>query len=412
MPALPTTARVYGLDWLRVLLVFGVFLFHALHPYDAIPWVIKNDETSFAITGLLMLFFPWGLPVLFLVAGASAYFAGLRRTGREFAKERVLRLAVPFALGTILFSPFQAWVVSRHQGTYSGSFVDFLPVWLADLPFFFSPAMVSDWGWHLWFLGFLFAFSLLVWPVQVWLRDGGSGVVDRVGRLVTERRGAILLGVLPLIVVRVALHGVAPEEHGWTDFAYYGLFYLYGIVLLADPRLLAAVRRDWRWGAVMAVVGIATIGGGTGSGAIPDSAWEPLDGPFVGSVLLNAAMPLAAYGAGLVVVAAAVSRLDRDNAFLRYGQSVVVPFYVVHQPVVIAVAAVVVASELGFWVKVAATLVASLAITMLIVEVIRRTPGVRAAFGVKPPQRRDGDGVGVPSASSAASTSSRLTPKR
>ena len=188
MPAQQTTTRVYGLDWLRVLLVFGVFLFHALHPYDAIPWVIKNDETSFAITGLLMLFFPWGLPVLFLVAGASAYFAGLRRTGREFAKERVLRLAVPFAIGTVLLSPVQAWIVARHQEVFSGSFVDFLPVWLGDLPFFFSPAMVSDWGWHLWFLGFLFAFSLLAWPLQVWLRGNGADVDDRVGAFVTRRR--------------------------------------------------------------------------------------------------------------------------------------------------------------------------------------------------------------------------------
>ena len=420
MPEVSTTPRVHGLDWLRVLLVFGVFLFHALHPYDAIPWVIKNDETSFAITGVLMLFFPWGLPVLFLVAGASAYFAGLRRSGRQFAKERTLRLAVPFAVGTVLLAHFQAWVVAQHQGTYSGSLVDFLPVWAGDLPFFFSPAMVSDWGWHLWFLGFLFAFSLLVWPLQRWLSGSGEGVVDRVASYVTAHRGAILLGVVPLIVARVALHGVAPEEHGWTDFVYYGLFYIYGIVLLQDPRLLAAVRRDWKLGAVMAVVGVMTIGGGTGSGFITDAAWEPLDGPDAGSLVLNLAMPLAAYGAGLVVVAMAVAHLDRDTPLLRYGQSVIVPFYVVHQPVVIGVAAVVVASDLGFWVKVAATLVASLAITMLLVEAIRRTPGLRALFGVRrgtggPPgggQLSGGAGVGVPSDSSAASTSSRLTPSR
>ncbi|MGB9375412.1 MAG: acyltransferase family protein [Jiangellales bacterium] len=420
MPTAATTQRVYGLDWLRVLLVFGVFLFHALHPYDAIPWVIKNDETSFAITGVLMLFFPWGLPVLFLVAGASAYFAGLRRSGRQFAKERTLRLAVPFAIGTVLLAPFQAWVVAQHQGIYQGSLLDFIPVWAGDLPFFFSPAMVSDWGWHLWFLGFLFAFSLLVWPLQRWLSGGGAGVVDRVAAFVTAHRGAILLGVVPLIVVRVALHGIAPEEHGWTDFAYYGLFYVYGIVLLQDPRLLAAVRRDWKLGAVMAVVGVMAIGGGTGSGFITDAAWEPLDGPDAGSLMLNLAMPLAAYGAGLVVVATAVAHLDKNTPLLRYGQSVIVPFYVVHQPVVIAVAAVVVAGDLGFWSKVATTLVASLAITMVLVEAIRRTPGVRAVFGVKPAgggaavddQPSGGDGVGVPSDSSAASTSSRLTPSR
>jgi peptidoglycan/LPS O-acetylase OafA/YrhL len=28
--------RLYYLDWLRVLLIFGVFLFHAVHPFDAL----------------------------------------------------------------------------------------------------------------------------------------------------------------------------------------------------------------------------------------------------------------------------------------------------------------------------------------------------------------------------------------
>ncbi|MGA7690431.1 MAG: hypothetical protein WCA29_14500 [Jiangellales bacterium] len=47
--------------------MFAVFLFDALHPYDPIPWVIKKGETSFAITGL-------------------------RRSDRQFARERTLRL--------------------------------------------------------------------------------------------------------------------------------------------------------------------------------------------------------------------------------------------------------------------------------------------------------------------------------
>lgn len=418
-PAAPATPRVYGLDWLRVLLVFGVFFFHALHPYDAISWVVNNDETSVAITGVLMLFFPWVLPVLFLVAGASAYFAGLRRDGRQFAHERALRLAVPFAIGTVLLAPFQAWVVAMHEGVYQGSLLEFVPVWTADLAFFFSPAVVGDWGWHLWFLGFLFAFALLGWPLQRWLSGQGANVVARVAGFVSTHRGTVLLGVVPLVIVRVALHGVAPEEHGWTDFAYYGLFYVYGILLLQDPRLLAAVRREGRLGAGMAVVGVTAIGAGTGSGLITDAAWEPLDGPDAGSLLLNVAMPWAAYGAGLVVVAMAVAHLGKETALLRYGRSVTVPFYVVHQPVVIAVAALVVSSDLGLWLKAATTVVVALAITMTLVEAIRRTPGVRALLGVRlpstggsGPQPSGGEGVGVPSDSSAASTSSRLTPSR
>jgi peptidoglycan/LPS O-acetylase OafA/YrhL len=51
MPRLSTTtdldqqpARLYFLDWLRVVVVLGVFLFHAVHPFDLTAWHIKNAE--------------------------------------------------------------------------------------------------------------------------------------------------------------------------------------------------------------------------------------------------------------------------------------------------------------------------------------------------------------------------------
>ena len=37
------SARLHYLDWLRVLLILGVFLYHAVHPFDsAVDWHIKN----------------------------------------------------------------------------------------------------------------------------------------------------------------------------------------------------------------------------------------------------------------------------------------------------------------------------------------------------------------------------------
>ena len=40
------SARLYYLDWLQVLAVLGVFLFHAFHPFDALfDWHIKSEES-------------------------------------------------------------------------------------------------------------------------------------------------------------------------------------------------------------------------------------------------------------------------------------------------------------------------------------------------------------------------------
>jgi peptidoglycan/LPS O-acetylase OafA/YrhL len=36
--------RLHYLDWLRVLAILMVFLFHAVHPFDFGEWHVKNVE--------------------------------------------------------------------------------------------------------------------------------------------------------------------------------------------------------------------------------------------------------------------------------------------------------------------------------------------------------------------------------
>ena len=71
--------RLYYLDWLRNILIFGVFIYHVLRPFDPLtPWHINNAENSDVVLGILLTINPWGIPLFFLVAGAGSWFA-LRR---------------------------------------------------------------------------------------------------------------------------------------------------------------------------------------------------------------------------------------------------------------------------------------------------------------------------------------------
>jgi len=216
-------ARLYYLYCLHVLLIFCVFLFHAVHPFYAlIPWYIKNVEQSGAITGFLLLTNPWGIPLFFLVAGAGSMFALRRRSNRQFISERVTRLLIPFIVGSILLSPFQAYLEALHKESFQGSFLSYIPEMLAGMTSgnLFTPLTFSRWGFHLYFLGFLFAYSLLALPLFRWFeRDAGGSLIAWLGRLV-EIRGGILLFVIPLALVRVLVLPFVPkiEEHGWIDF--------------------------------------------------------------------------------------------------------------------------------------------------------------------------------------------------
>ncbi|MFC1866456.1 acyltransferase family protein, partial [Chloroflexota bacterium] len=75
-----TSVRVHYLDWLLVLAILGVILFHSIHPFDELgDWIIKNSERSAIATfigGFLTL---WGMPLFFLMAGATSWYSLRRR---------------------------------------------------------------------------------------------------------------------------------------------------------------------------------------------------------------------------------------------------------------------------------------------------------------------------------------------
>jgi hypothetical protein len=50
----PDSARLHYLDWLRVLAILMVFLFHAVHPFDFGDWQVKNTEQSEIISIILI----------------------------------------------------------------------------------------------------------------------------------------------------------------------------------------------------------------------------------------------------------------------------------------------------------------------------------------------------------------------
>ncbi len=173
------STRLHYLDWLRVLLLFGVFLYHVLKPFDPLmPWHINNAVKSDAVMGILLTINPWGIPLFFLVAGVGSMFALRRRSNRQFIIERVNRLLIPLIVGSILLTPFQLYLEALHNGRFQGSFLSFIPEMLADFASrnWFTPLIFPGWGLHLWFLGFLFSFSLLALPFFNWFKSDAGGI--------------------------------------------------------------------------------------------------------------------------------------------------------------------------------------------------------------------------------------------
>jgi len=248
------SVRLHYLDWLQVLAILGVFLFHAVHPFnDLSDWHIKNAEASALVNFFVGFFNLWGMPFFFLMAGATSWFSLRRRTVGRYVRERVTRLLIPFFVGSIVLTPIQAYYELTHKGWWrGGSIVEFilsreaLTYFYTEFhPIVVSPEVFGRVGYHLWFLGYLFAFALIALPIFLWLnQDSGKRFVASLVRL-ANRRGGLLVFVFPLVLVRFVLQrGLTGLWGDWVGFSYTLLFFVSGYILIADERFLRAIRRD------------------------------------------------------------------------------------------------------------------------------------------------------------------------
>jgi peptidoglycan/LPS O-acetylase OafA/YrhL len=381
-----SSTRLHYLDWLRVIAIVGVWTYHSARPFMVQEWLINSSQTSLTITAVFLVFLgSMGMPLFFTMAGIGCLFALRRRTGRQVAMERTKRLFIPFVVGCILLSPLQFYMEWVHKGWYQGSFLLFVPVLVQDrLHMFtttFSPSIFQALGSHLWFLGYLFTFALIALPLFLWLKtESGRRAIAWLGKL-GERRGGLLVFILPAAAVRMSLQPFFPGYTDWTDYAYMLVFFVCGYILFADERMVGAIRRDWKLALSVGILSTLTMLGGLAAGG---QRWvqDPSSPGFYlgwGLVAVNGwCLTLFALWLGMRF-------LDFRNRWLDRGQELIVPFYLFHQPPIVALAFFAVQWPVGLLAQLAVVVLGSLAITIGLCELVaRRIKPVRALFGMKP----------------------------
>jgi len=166
--------RLHYVDWLRVLAVLLLFPFHTWRVFNAgDPFYVKSAYLSQTINAVIWFIDFWHMPLLFLLAGISTYFALRKRTGLQYAGERFLRLGVPLLFAWAVLIPPQTWYGARFHSGYTDSFVHYLTSgdWLV-----FNIQNGGDYygGFgigQLWFILFLLFIALMALPLLLWWRS-------------------------------------------------------------------------------------------------------------------------------------------------------------------------------------------------------------------------------------------------
>jgi len=318
----------------------------------------------------------WQMPLFFILAGASVWYALGNRTPGAFAKERVLRLLVPLIFGMLIVVPPQVYLQRVFDGDFSGSFLSWYPNTFQGVYSMDDPS-TGNLSWHhLWFLIYLFTFSLILLPVfQYFRKEKRAPLVSRIARFM-EKPGAIFLPAIPLIVINIALRptfgwGNQNLIWDWANFLYYMSVVFYGFLIVSDSRIIGVVKRNWL--ALLVAAGIL-------SSVIMLSRF---DKPSLPSPAYNALNAAACWCWLIALIGIGSRLLNFTNRVLRYATDAVLPVYIVHQTIIITLGFYIVKWNTSIAPKYFLIGVATLFLSLAIYEVVRRTSVTRFLFGIK-----------------------------
>lgn len=377
-PLADARERHNALDWLRVFGTLAVFTFHSLRFFDGGDWNVKNNPTSHPMDIIANILIQWIMPLFFVLSGVATRYALRRQSAGAFVNGRIKRLFVPLVFGVLVLSPHQVYLERVTHGQYTGSFWSWLPHYFDG--FYMLGGNFAWMGLHLWYVLLLFLLSLLFLPLFLALRrPAGQGWMARTAAWLS-RPGAPLLLFIPVAILDNlidpnALWGTRATG-GW-NYMVYIIFFLSGYLFFAEGGFQEAVRRHWLVAAVLAIV-------------LPTAVLAfGLEGSILaygtsGFHIFTTIRDLNVFCWLYALIGLGLTYCNARPRFIDTATEAVMPFYMLHQPVLLFIGYYVVQAA---WVPVLkwATIytTALVVIIALVTLVVRPWGPMRVLFGLK-----------------------------
>jgi glucans biosynthesis protein C len=240
------------------------------------------------------------------------------------------------------------------------------------------------WHMHLWYLLWLFILTLLLYPLMRWLKGSGRQALAATGSYLA-RPGAIYIMALPTVLLMAFSDPQSPlmaeKAGGWSQVIYLWLL-CSGFILTSSDGLQESVKR-LRW---------VSLGMGIGLLSFLLVMVITQGIPTYGTTLYTIGLGVAGLSSWCWILAffgLAMRYLDYRKPILEYANEAVLPFYILHQTVLICTGYFIVQWPVHDVLKWVIILVISFAIIMGLYEyLIRRSNLLRFVFGMKPQPRR------------------------
>ena len=375
--------RQYYVDWLRVLGMLVVFLYHCGRFFNDEDWHVKNPQTSYGVTIVLAIVGQWMMPLFFVLSGISSYYALTYRDAAKYIRSRTKRLFVPLVFGIfVLIAPLEVYLERLSHQQFAGSFWQFYPYYFDG---WYGYGGNFAWmGIHLWYLEVLFVFSLIMLPLFIYLKSNTATALFSKTTMFMRKPGCIFLLAIPIAAMEYIANLPAVSHStlgtrafgGWSILPYL-VFFTLGYIVASDLKFGPAIEKQ-RIAALMTGVCITALGFFLVESGYPLPGW-----------LLALLRAFNAWAWLVAICGFGTRHLNFSNRFLRYANEAVLPFYILHQTVILAIGFYAVRIDIAIWAKyLIIAAISFLAIIALYDLLVKRINVLRFLFGMKPILRK------------------------
>jgi glucans biosynthesis protein C len=377
--------REHYLDWLRVIAIMLLLFFHCGMAFVAEwGWHIKNPETSQIFQEWMYFLSRWRMALLFFISGGGTWFVLKRANAGEYVRRRFLRLFIPLLFGMLVIVPPQIYMERIFKGANYASYWGFYPS-----VFEFRPYPEGNTSWHhLWFIAYLFLYSILGLPLFVWLRSAsGQAAVKQFGARINV---AMLYAFgIPLAMIYAGLivkfQGPQNLVDDWAMFFFYFTFFVYGFLFTQNTSFAQIIEARRQTSLAIACACYVTINYFRWNDREPAWGYNSANLCYLGLVALNGwfwVLTILGYGRRY---------LNKTNPLLNYSNEGIYPFYILHQTVIVILVYYVVQTKDTILTKFLFLSLASFVVTLAIYHFLVRPFAVaRFLFGMNPGPPRPG----------------------
>ena len=376
-----TSDRRFDLDWIRVMAILVVFLYHSTRFFNLEAWHIKNTDTYVWVEIWNYFATLWMMPIFFIISGMGLFYV-LRKNSewKQFYTDKFTRLMIPLIVGTFTHSALQIYLERITHNQFSGSFFSFFPSYFSG--FYLEIGGTGNFafhGMHLWYLLFLFLFSLLCYALFKWLMGSANRLLIRFTNLLTN--SFLMYMIFPFVLLSMKLiipASILNAGSGGWGFIYYLWFLIAGFVITSSPELSLKIKNKSGLSLLIAV--ILTIFYLYQSFSNSYIVFPVDISPFLYSFLRY----VCSWAWLLAITGFGMQYLSFDRPSLKHLNEGIMPFYVLHQTILLCVGYFVMPLVIHDFIKWALVSCGSFLIIVAIYMVfIRKIDLLRFLFGMK-----------------------------